>query len=124
MHGRNLAYEMGTYSYFYHRPAWRILQQADAPDEVKSALREFIIQIGDRLAFCRGIELVNGNSLASSVVCGLKHRTWPSTIRCCTSCSKPIGSASPPAASAIVLAWARREAFRKATATITTTAAT
>jgi len=65
MHGRNLAYEMGTYSFFYHRPAWRILQQTDAPDEVKSILKEFIIQIGDRLAFARGIELVNGNSLAS-----------------------------------------------------------
>ncbi len=61
----NLAYEMGTYSYFYHRPAWRILQHSDAPAEVKDAVRQFAIQIGDRLAFARGMALVNGNALAS-----------------------------------------------------------
>lgn len=72
MHGRNLAYEMGCYSFFYHRPAGRILQQTDAPDEAKGPIREFAIQIGDRLAFCRGIELVNGNSLAS-LVQGLRY---------------------------------------------------
>ena len=72
VHGRNLAYEMGTYSYFYHRAAWRILQQSDAPQEVKEIIREFIIQIGDRLAFCRGLELVNGNSLAS-LLQGLRY---------------------------------------------------
>lgn len=72
MHGRNLAYEMGTYSYFYHRPAWRILQQSDAPDHFKDAVREFAIQVGDRLAFCRGIEMVNGNSL-SSLVQGMRY---------------------------------------------------
>lgn len=63
----NLAYEMGCYAFFYHRPAWRIIQQTDAPPEVKAILREFIIQIGDRLAFARGMALVNGNSLASLV---------------------------------------------------------
>lgn len=72
MHGRNLAYEMGTYSYFYHRASWRILQQSDAPQEVKDIVREFIIQVGDRLAFCRGLELVNGNSLAS-LLQGLRY---------------------------------------------------
>ena len=65
---RNMAYEMGCYSFFYHRPAWRILQQSDAPDEVKDILREFIIQIGDRLAFARATELGNGNALASLVL--------------------------------------------------------
>jgi len=63
--GANLAYEMGTYSFFYHRPAWRILHFSDAPDEVKDAVREFVIQTGDRLAFGRGMELINGNALAS-----------------------------------------------------------
>lgn len=67
LHGRNLAYEMGCYSYFYHRPAWRILQQTDAPEGAKGPIREFAMQIGDRMPFCRGIELVNGNSLASLV---------------------------------------------------------
>jgi hypothetical protein len=67
LHGRNLAYEMGCYSYFYHRPAWRILRQSEAPAEAKEAVREFAMQIGDRMPFCRGIELVNGNSLASLV---------------------------------------------------------
>src|SRR5690606_38506314 len=67
MHGRNMAYEMGTYSYFYHRPAWRILQQTDAPQDVKEPIRQFIEQIGDRLAFARGIELLNGNALASQL---------------------------------------------------------
>lgn len=69
VHGpmKNLAYEMGCYSFFYHRPAWRILQQSDAPAPAKAAIREFVIQVGDRLAFCRGGELVNGNALASLV---------------------------------------------------------
>ncbi len=72
MHGRNLAYEMGCYSYFYHRPAWRILQQPDAPEAAKGPIREFAMQIGDRMPFCRGIELVNGNSL-SSLVEGMRY---------------------------------------------------
>jgi len=68
----NLAYEMGCYSFFYPRPAWRILQQTDAPKEVKDAIREFVIQVGDRLAFCRGMALVNGNALAS-LVAGMRY---------------------------------------------------
>jgi hypothetical protein len=64
---RNLAYEMGCYSYFYHRPAWRILQQTDAPAAAKEAIREFIIAIGDRLAMCRSGEMINGNSFASQM---------------------------------------------------------
>lgn len=69
LHGplKNLAYEMGCYGYFYHRPAWRILQASDAPEAAKEAIREFIVMMGDRLAFCRGGELVNGNALASLV---------------------------------------------------------
>ena len=63
----NLAYEMGSYSYFYPREVWRILQQTDAPPEVKAELRDYAIQICDRIAMYRGMELVNGNSLASSV---------------------------------------------------------
>ena len=65
LHGGNLAYEMGTYSYFYQRPAWRLLQQIDCPEPVRETLRDFMICVGDRLAFCRGVGLVNGNSLAS-----------------------------------------------------------
>jgi len=61
----NLAYEMGCYAYFFPRPAWRILQQTDAPETAKAPIREFVLQICDRLAVVRGIELVNGNSLAS-----------------------------------------------------------
>ncbi len=64
---RNLAYEGGCYSYFYIRPAWRILSQSPAPDAAKAAIREFVLTTGDRLAFARGMELVNGNSLSSMV---------------------------------------------------------
>lgn len=64
---KNLAYEMGCYSFFYHRPAWRILQDSDAPEAAKGPIREFILMVGDRLAFCRGGELINGNALASLV---------------------------------------------------------
>ncbi|NLL83089.1 MAG: hypothetical protein GX230_02450 [Lentisphaerae bacterium] len=74
MYIRNLAYDMGCYSYFYHRPAWRILQQSDAPAPAKAAIGEFALQIGDRMAFMRGGELVNGNSLAS-LVQGLRYIT-------------------------------------------------
>ncbi len=65
---RNLAYEMGCYCFFYHRPAWQILQKTDAPKAAKEAIREFVIKIGDRLAFSRSMELVNGNACASLVV--------------------------------------------------------
>lgn len=63
----NLAYEMGTYAFFFPRPAWRILQLSDAPEEAKGPIREFAVQVCDRLAFGRSMELVNGNSLASLV---------------------------------------------------------
>ncbi|MFP4026276.1 MAG: hypothetical protein ACLFWL_00605 [Candidatus Brocadiia bacterium] len=63
----NLAYEMGCYSYFFPRPAWRILRQSNAPADVKACIREYVNQICDRMAFCRGMALVNGNSLASLV---------------------------------------------------------
>ena len=69
---RNLAYEQGCYTFFWYRPAWRILQQTDAPVEVKQALREFIIQAGDRLAFCRTMATGNGNAFGS-LMAGLKY---------------------------------------------------
>jgi len=62
---RNLAYEQGCYTFFWYRPAWRIVQQTDAPPEVKAALREFVIQAGDRLAFCRTMATGNGNAFGS-----------------------------------------------------------
>ncbi len=62
---RNLAYEQGCYTFFWYRPAWRIIQQSEAPAEVKDALREFIIQAGDRLAFCRTMATGNGNAFGS-----------------------------------------------------------
>lgn len=64
---KNLAYEMGCYSFFYHRPAWRILRESDAPEGAKGPIREFILMVGDRLAFCRGGEMINGNAFASLV---------------------------------------------------------
>jgi hypothetical protein len=60
----NLAYEFGNYAWHYWRPAWRILQQSDAPEEVKEIVREAFLVAGDRLAFCRTWERVNGNSFA------------------------------------------------------------
>lgn len=69
---RNLAYEQGCYTYFWYRPAWRIIHQTDAPDEVKDVLREFIIQAGDRLAFCRTMATGNGNAFGS-LMAGLKY---------------------------------------------------
>ena len=67
MRGRNLAYEMGCYSYFYPRPALRMLRAADLPAEVRRALEDFTLRVGDRLAFCRGLELTTGNAAASLV---------------------------------------------------------
>jgi hypothetical protein len=64
---RNMAYEMGAYSFFYQRPAWRILQQTDAPEEAKGPIREFMIAYGDRLAFSRAMARVNGNAYSSLV---------------------------------------------------------
>lgn len=61
---RNMGYEFSTYSFHYYRPAWRILQQSDAPAEVKAIVREAFLVCGDRLAFCRGWARVNGNAFA------------------------------------------------------------
>lgn len=60
----NLGYVFGTYGWHYWRPAWRILRDSEAPEEVKAILREAILQSGDRLAFGRGIERTNGNALS------------------------------------------------------------
>ena len=60
----NLAYEFGNYAWHYWRPGWRVIQKSDAPDEVKAILREAFLVSGDRLAFCRSWERVNGNAYA------------------------------------------------------------
>jgi len=60
----NLGYLFGTYGFHYWRPAWRILQQSDAPQEMKDIVHEAMILCGDRLAFGRTIERVNGNAFA------------------------------------------------------------
>ncbi|MBM3997543.1 MAG: hypothetical protein FJ303_25860 [Planctomycetes bacterium] len=60
----NLAYEFGNYAFHYWRPGWRILQLSDAPDDVKAILHEAFLVTGDRLAFCRSWERVNGNAYA------------------------------------------------------------
>ncbi len=60
----NLAYEFANYAWHYWRPGWRILQQSDAPDDVKAIVHEAFLVAGDRLAFCRTWERVNGNSYA------------------------------------------------------------
>jgi len=60
----NYAYIFASYGWHYWRPAWRILQQSDAPQEVKDVVHEAMILCGDRLAFGRGIERVNGNAFS------------------------------------------------------------
>lgn len=60
----NMAYEFSNYAWHYWRPAWRILQETDAPAEVKAIVRDAFLSAGDRLAFCRSWERVNGNSFA------------------------------------------------------------
>jgi len=62
--GGNFGYVFGTYGWHFWRPAWRVIQQSDAPRVVKDAVREALIIGGDRLAFGRGIERVNGNAFA------------------------------------------------------------
>lgn len=62
--GGNLGYAFGTYGWHYWRPAWRVIQQSDASQEVKDLIKEAIINGGDRLAFGRGIERSNGNALS------------------------------------------------------------
>src|SRR5262249_11849805 len=61
---RNMGYEFSTYAFHYYRPAWRLLQQSDAPPEVKAIIREAFLVCGDRLAFARGWARVNGNAFA------------------------------------------------------------
>lgn len=68
----NLAYLFGTYSWHWWRPGWRLLQCPDTPAEVKEMLRDAFLNAGDRLAFCRNWERVNGNAFAT-VVCGLRY---------------------------------------------------
>ncbi len=68
----NLAYEFSNYAWQYWRPAWHILQHSDAPDEVKAIVREAFLVAGDRLAFCRSWERVNGNSYAQ-VLAALRY---------------------------------------------------
>jgi hypothetical protein len=68
----NLGYSFGTYSFHFWRPAWRILQQSDAPDDVKAILREALFVGGDRLGFGTGIERVNGNAF-SHIPIALKY---------------------------------------------------
>jgi hypothetical protein len=58
------SYLFASYSWMYWRPAWRILQESDAPTEVKDIVREAFILCGDRLAFCRDQERCNGNALS------------------------------------------------------------
>jgi hypothetical protein len=60
----NMAYEFGAYAWHYWRPAWRILQESDAPQPVKDMVREAFLLCGDRLSFCRSWERVNGNAFA------------------------------------------------------------
>ncbi|MCX5660193.1 MAG: hypothetical protein NTW19_10795 [Planctomycetota bacterium] len=62
--GGNLGYVFGTYGWHYWRPAWRIMQQSDAPQEVKDIIREAIILGGDRLAMSAGQERTNGNAMS------------------------------------------------------------
>ena len=60
----NMGYEFSNYAWHYWRPAWRVLQESDAPGEVKQILRDAFLVCGDRLAFCRSWARVNGNSYA------------------------------------------------------------
>ena len=68
----NLAYTFGTYNFHWWRPAWRIIQEKDAPDAARELVRETITNAADRLAFCRNWERVNGNAFAT-VLCGLRY---------------------------------------------------
>jgi hypothetical protein len=61
---RNMGYEFSTYAFHFYRPAWRILQQSEAPKEAKDIVQEAFLVCGDRLAFCRGWARINGNAFA------------------------------------------------------------
>lgn len=60
----NMGYEFSNYAWHYWRPAWRVLQQSDAPEAAKAVVREAMMVCGDRLAFCRTWERINGNAFA------------------------------------------------------------
>lgn len=60
----NMGYLFGTYGYHYWRPAWRVLQQSDAPAELKAIIHEGVLLMGDRLAMSAGLERTNGNALS------------------------------------------------------------
>ena len=60
----NMGYEFSNYAWHYWRPGWRIIQQSDAPEELKKLLKDAFLVAGDRLAFCRSWARVNGNSFA------------------------------------------------------------
>lgn len=60
----NMAYEFSNYAWHYWRASWRVQKESDAPEEIKALLREAFLVTGDRLAFCRTWERVNGNSFA------------------------------------------------------------
>src|SRR6185295_16223092 len=62
--GGNLGYVFGTYGWHYWRPSWRILQQSDAPPELKAIVQEAMILCGDRISMAAGIERVNGNAFS------------------------------------------------------------
>jgi len=68
----NLAYLFGTYAWHWWRPAWRILQHEDTPEDIRLLLHDALINAGDRLAFCRNWERVNGNAF-STIVCALRY---------------------------------------------------
>ncbi len=59
-----MGYEFSNYAWHYWRPGWRIIQQSDAPEELKKLLKDAFLVAGDRLAFCRSWARVNGNSFA------------------------------------------------------------
>ncbi|MCS7160951.1 MAG: hypothetical protein RMJ19_10820, partial [Gemmatales bacterium] len=77
----NLAYEFSNYAWHYWRPAWRILRHTDAPEDVKSIVRDAFLVAGDRLAFCRSWERINGNAYAQ-VLAALRY--------CCEATGDPL----------------------------------
>jgi hypothetical protein len=68
----NMGYEYSNYAWHYWRPAWRILQQSDAPPEAKDLVRDAFLICGDRLAFCLTWARTNGNAFAQ-VVAALRY---------------------------------------------------
>ena len=69
---QNMAYMFSSYYFPYYRPAYRIIQESDAPEEVKDMLRDAFILCGDRLSFCRGVARSNGNAF-SHIVSALRY---------------------------------------------------